>query len=108
MKTGTNKTPYYQQAFQMLGGKAITSHYNVSVSTSTAWDINIDEDTSVIRIIAEDSSVLVKYDGTPSTSDFDYVVPLGGALDLYESFAKASTISIIATTSDAIVYINQY
>jgi len=103
-----DKINYYQQAYQMLGGKAIQIDSNTSVTTASAWEVSVDANTTIIRVLAENSTVFLKYDGSATSTDWDYVIPFGGVLDIHEDLANANTISVIASTVDASVYVGQY
>jgi len=104
----SDKIPYVKQGYQMLGGKAISKDSNTTVLTSTAWNIDIDANTTILRILSEDSTVFLKYDGSATSIDWDYVIPFGGVLDINKDLANANTISIISTSVRGSVHVGQY
>ena len=97
---------YYQQRTSMLGDVAVATS-TTSINTSTPASVNINAATSIIRIHSASAMLFLKYDGIASSSNWDYIIPSGGVLDLF-NFANASSISLLAVGSTTLVYIGQY
>ena len=64
---------YSQQRGETLGGYAITNSANNAVTSSVAWNVPIDSNTSIIRIFSDNASYF-KYDSNASISLYDYFI----------------------------------
>lgn len=90
----------------MLGDVAVATS-TATITTSTPLTVNINANTSIIRIHSAAAMLFLKYDGVVSSSNWDYIIPSGGVLDLF-NFANAATISLLASGSTTSAYIGQY
>jgi hypothetical protein len=98
---------YYQQKQQILGGFAISTSSNTSVTTSDSWSIPVTSNTSVIRVYSENYPCLLKYNTPASEESWDYIIPAFNVLDLY-NFSDVTSLNIIGVSGSPSVRIAQY
>ena len=97
---------YFQQRGETLGGYALSNSANGAVTSSEAWNVHIDSNTSIIRIFSDNASYL-KYDSNAGKSSYDYFIPENASIDI-ANLVNANTITIIADSLDCSVKISQY
>lgn len=85
--------------------KSLAEVYDATISASTAVNVNASANRVMISAFAK--GVLVKWDGTVSTSDFDFAVSQDTTV-VVEIPANATTINIIEQAATAAVAVAQY
>lgn len=101
------KSHYYNQKGLVLGGYALSTKANTAIDTVGPWNVPVTSNTCIIRITVEEDGLYVKYDTNASSDSWDYYIPIGATLDLY-NFPEVSQISMIASSTIAKARIGQY
>lgn len=104
--TRGSKNPNSTLRTMLLGGFAVTSSSNTEVVPSVDWEVSVDANTTIIRMRSEELAYM-KYNAAASSDDYDYFLPPNTTVDIY-NLIGASTLSIIAHSSNSHVLITQY
>lgn len=98
---------YYQQKFNILGGVAVNVTANTSLTTTTAWEVEIDYSTAIIKINELGGGAYMKLDGIATSSNWDYYIANTAPLEI-ANFSEASFMTFIGDTSNTSIKVAQY
>lgn len=98
---------YHQQKHQLLGSRSLENDSNSAVTTEAVWNINLNSEATILRIISE-YSLYMRYDNDASSTDWDYVISDNGVLELNLQLNNANSISLIASNYPSNVHVAQY